>query len=152
MAETSEKTVADELREAAARAREHLLPHVIAVAIPQTAIVTICVEHQEQWETVCRNCISFDVRHRELASLLAILFNAREPLASWLEKTAHDFDVEVEEHRPDCCGDAHEESGLLHLDGCGDWVTVYRDHGGAPCGCFAHALAVARVLNGGAPR
>ncbi|MER6575784.1 hypothetical protein [Nonomuraea sp. NPDC001023] len=127
MADTkTEKTVAEELREAAARAREHLLPHVIAVVIPQTAIVTICVDHKEPWETVCRNCISFDARHRELANLLAALFNAREPLASWLEETAEKFDDEVR--------------GRLH-DTCDGAI-------GEDCYCFREPLAVARVLNG----
>jgi hypothetical protein len=137
----TEKTVADELREAAARCRE-----AGAAASPppwRRDGMTIATG----WDTAALAYNGVDAAWIALASPALA-----EPLAAWLEQAAHDFDVEVEEHRPDCCGDVHEEPGLLHMDGCGGWVTVYRDHGGVPCGCFDHALAVARVLNGTTPQ
>jgi hypothetical protein len=87
MADTRTETPADEMREAAARAREHLLPAVTARLIEHTAVVVICGNHDEPAE-ICRNCHYFDVQDRVLAWLVATLINARDLLASWLETEA----------------------------------------------------------------
>jgi hypothetical protein len=126
MPEIKTETSADEMRTASARAREHLLPAVTARVVERdTSVVVICGHHDEPAE-ICRNCHYFDVQDRVLARLVATLINAREPLASWLEKTSHIVDSfrlpSHPEHEPcddPCCYTAH------------------------------HALAVARVLNGG---
>ncbi|MFI7448133.1 hypothetical protein ACIBQX_11600 [Nonomuraea sp. NPDC049714] len=81
------ETPADEMREAAARAREHLLPAVTARVIEHTAVVVICGDHDEPAE-ICRNCHYFDVQDRVLARLVVTLINARDLLASWLETEA----------------------------------------------------------------
>ncbi|WP_433520097.1 hypothetical protein ACQP2T_63895 (plasmid) [Nonomuraea sp. CA-143628] len=153
MADTSEKTIADELREAAARAREHLLSHVTAEVLPQTAIVTLCGNHEES-EAICRNCVHFDARDRVLARLIATLLNAREALASWLEATAERIDNEARWHEAMLtCGDGtHRRSGFVHSGSveCGRWLAAGHDRiacGWSACHCFDHALAVARVLN-----
>jgi hypothetical protein len=125
MADISEKTITDELREAAARAREDLVPAAEAHPIPGSPIVAVCGNHVGI-SAICDNCVHFDARDMVLARLIVVLINAREPLASWLEKTAHIVDSfrlpSHPEHEPcddPCCYTAH------------------------------HALAVARVLNGG---
>ncbi|TYB69687.1 hypothetical protein FXF51_05870 [Nonomuraea sp. PA05] len=150
MADTTEKTIASELREAAARAREHLLSHVVAEVLPQTAIVVLCGSVHEESAVTCRNCVLFDVKDRVLARLVATLINAREPLASWLEQVAEVFDKEVICDQPECpaCGDGcHVDHGtlLVHDGGCGG---VLLDVGEDRCSCFAGGMAVARVLNG----
>jgi hypothetical protein len=135
MAETkTEKTVAEELREAAARAREHLLSQVTAEVLPQTAIVTLCGNHEES-EAICRNCAHFDVRDRVLARIVAALINAREPLASWLEQYARWADDSIFVYDEESDIPVHES------DYCDGEI-------GKGCQCFAHPLAVARVLNG----
>jgi hypothetical protein len=120
MADARTETPADEMREAAARAREDLLPAVTARVIEHTAVVVICGNHDEPAE-ICRNCHYFDVQDRVLARLVATLINAREPLASLLN------------HMADIAAYAAER-GLRN----------------AAAGQVAHTLAVARVLNGGA--
>lgn len=72
------------------------------------------------------------------------------PLAALLEKAAGDLDREVTEETPDCCEETHDKPGLYHFDGCGDWLTVYRGHGGLDggCRCWDLALAVARAILG----
>ncbi|MER7361875.1 hypothetical protein [Nonomuraea wenchangensis] len=150
MADTTEKTLADELREAAARAREHLVPSVTAWVLPQSALVVLCGSH-EAAEEMCRNCMHFSARDRVLARLVAALINAREPLASWLEQVAEEFGREVITDTPECpnCGEgcAGHDDALVHDDGCGNWLAD-ADAPGLRCECFDPALAVARLLNG----
>ncbi|MGA4989934.1 hypothetical protein [Nonomuraea bangladeshensis] len=134
MAETTEKTIAVELREAAARVREHLVPAVKAWVLPQSALVVLCGDH-EAAEEMCRNCLHFSARDRVLARLVASLLNAREPLASWLEQNAR-----------------WAADSILVEDGGGD--APFHDSDfcdgeiGKNCQCFDHPLAVARALNG----
>jgi len=135
VADTTEKTIANELREAAARAREHLLAAVTARVLKRdTAIVAICGNHDEPAE-ICRNCHSFDVRDRVLARLVATLINAREPLASWLESAAW----VAREHPQD-----PNYAGLPDTKFC----TTCNDEETACVSYVAGALAVARALNG----
>jgi hypothetical protein len=122
MPDTKTETPADEMRTAAARAREHLLPAVTARVVERdTSVVVICGNHDEPAE-ICRNCHYFDVQDRVLARLVATLINAREPLASLLD------------HMADIAAYAAER-GLRN----------------AAAGQVAHTLAVARALNGGKP-
>lgn len=153
---TPEKTIADELREAAARSREHLLPEVVAEVLPHTALVVLCSKVHEESEGTCRDCLMFDVRDVVLARLVATLLNAREPLGAWLEKTAEDFEGSTSEDTPECpnctagtypCGG--HGTWLFHEGGCGG---VINSGSSEDCACFATPLAVARVINGTTPQ
>ncbi|MFD1546951.1 hypothetical protein [Nonomuraea guangzhouensis] len=157
MVDTDEKTIAEELREAAARSREHLLPHVVAEVLPQTAIVVLCGSIHDESAVTCRNCVLFDVKDRVLARLVAALLNAREPLASWLEQAAKDYEEEVYQeegacHRgvcePGCPG--HEQVAVC--DRCGNLLAPASPRQGPPCPCWTAPLAVARIVNGSAPQ
>lgn len=65
-----------------------------------------------------------------------------EPLASWLEKTAKDYESEV------LLKTSGRDRRLPFCDRCGLWlVKVCADQ--ELCSCWVGALAVARVLNGG---
>jgi len=68
-----------------------------------------------------------------------------EPLASWLKQTASDYEVEV---NPRVSG---RDRTQPFCDRCGLWlVQVCTDQ--ELCSCWDDALAVARVVNGGASR
>jgi hypothetical protein len=138
MPEIKTEAPADEMRTAAARAREHLLPAVTARVVERdTSVVVICGNHDEPAE-ICRNCHYFDVQDRVLARLVATLINAREPLASWLESAAR----VAREHPQD-----PDYAGLPDTKFC----TACNDEE-TTCVAFVDgALAVARVLNGGKP-
>lgn len=153
----TEKTVAAELREAAARAREHLLPAVTARVLKRdTAILAICGNHDEAAE-ICRNCHYLDVRDRVLARLMAMLINAREPLASWLEKTAQDVAKAVYQDeicsipggsQGHCEADCPGHDPVLVCDECGNLLAPTGPKQGDRCRCWDTALATARVING----
>lgn len=67
-----------------------------------------------------------------------------EPLAAWLEDTATNYSTSTDEIECPNCGEAgacnHPAEGVF-CDGCLEPV---------PCKCIANALAVARVILGGA--
>ncbi|MBN6054555.1 hypothetical protein JYK22_21615, partial [Nonomuraea sp. RK-328] len=130
----TQTTVAAELREAAARARERLVPAATARVLQQSAIVAICGNHDDP-ALICRNCVYFDAGDRGLARMVAMLINAREPLAAWLESAAR----VAREHPQD-----PDYAGLPDFrfcDTCRDEET--------DCVAFVDgALAVARALNG----
>ncbi|HEY9375005.1 hypothetical protein [Streptomyces sp.] len=140
------KTVSDELREAAARAREHLLPHVIAEVLPETAIVALCGSIHEESAVMCRNCVMFDVKDRVLARLVVTLLNAREPLASWLEDAERRYETAMEEIECTACGEAGACTHPAEAEFCQGCEEP------TPCRCITPALAVARVLNGTTPQ
>ena len=75
-----------------------------------------------------------------------------EPLASWLEESAKIFDREVLMDSPECpnCGEgcSGHPDALVHDEGCGNWLAD--EDADLRCKCFDRALAVARVLNGSA--
>lgn len=102
--DTTTTTPADELREAGARAREHLLPAVTARVLKDTALVVICGNHEPSAGT-CVRCQLFDVQDRVLARLVATLINAREPLAALLD----DIAGEAERHAAHGMGNAQDE-------------------------------------------
>lgn len=139
MAETTEKTLASELREAAAKVRR------LAKAAPPgpwgingpwywevthyEQDVTSCIVTEPGSEPVAVLAPPHN-RHADAEQAGPWIRMANpllaEPLASWLEKTAEKFDDEVD--------------GRLH-DTCDGAI-------GQDCYCFREALAVARVLNG----
>lgn len=137
MADTkTEKTVAEELRAGAARARETFTPAATARVVHRTR-VAICGSHTKNPTLVCHGCAYFDTEDPVLARLLVALLNAREPLASWLE--------EYVRWANDSITDYEEGNGPVHeSDYCDGEI-------GKNCRCFDRALAVARVLNSGAP-
>ncbi|MFI7644100.1 hypothetical protein [Nonomuraea sp. NPDC049400] len=146
MADTSEKTIADELREAAAKLREKAenAPHgpwhwegtypqrisnAAAIVVADTFTGPEVPPYGAEWITLVSP---------ELA----------EPLASWLEKAAKDFDDETYEDAIECpaCGDGcYKDHGTFRAhSSCGGVVGSDAER----CPCFDEALAVARFLNG----
>lgn len=165
MAEPTEKTIADELREAAARLRETAKdapPGPWGVNGPWWWEVT----HHEQDIT---SCIVTEPGNEPVA-VLAPPYNRHpaaekagpwirlvnpllaEPLASWLERVAEEFGREVIEDTPECpnCGEgcSGHDDALVHDEGCGLWLAD--EDADERCKCFDAPLAVARVLNGAA--
>ncbi|MFI7691742.1 hypothetical protein ACIBQ6_21925 [Nonomuraea sp. NPDC049655] len=152
MADTkTEKTVADELREAAAKLRETAKaapPGPWGVNGPWWWEVT----HYEQDVT---SCIVTDPGNEPIA-VLAPPYNRHadaekaapwirlvnpllaEPLASWLEEYARWAKDSIFVY------DEEEDTPVHESDHCDGVI-------GESCQCFAHPLAVARVLNGTAP-
>ncbi|SET50975.1 hypothetical protein [Nonomuraea wenchangensis] len=128
---TTEKTLAGELREAAARLRES---GGNALAGPWESLDN--GDRLVAWRNVPGTDFDDDFEYvldepleKETAEWMALVNPLlAEPLASWLEKTAKKFDDEVR--------------GRLH-DTCDGAI-------GEDCYCFREALAVARVLNGSA--
>lgn len=140
MADTkTEKTVAEELREAAARLRR--------VSAGTTEGRWVCGQLEEQKDFSKQVAVSTEdalvaeinlgvrdsawryMRDRAVrdGQWIALTSPAlAEPLASWLETTAARFDDEVDGHLHDTC------DGAIGQD----------------CYCFREVLAVARVLNG----
>jgi hypothetical protein len=83
----------------------------------------------------------------------SLLRQLADPMADWLEKTAKDFSEQVIEDELECsnCDTSWPCGGhprvLIHDDGCGGCIETGSSE---DCRCFDRALAVARVLNGGA--
>lgn len=160
MADTTEKTIAEELREAAARAREGLVLAAEAHSIPGSPIVAVCGNHVGI-SAICDNCVHFDARDMVLARLIVVLINAREPLASWLYLAAGRYDEDVYEdeigcnpggtHGDFCEADCPGHKPVAICDRCGNRVGPDAPEG-SRCGCWDKALAVARVLNGTKPQ
>jgi hypothetical protein len=133
MADTkTEQAIADELREAAARLRSSKIDLATIEGLPEVVRVggvplARCVK--------C-DCVARVEGEAVYQLLIVALLNAREPLASWLEEYVRwakdSIFVEDEEGDPP----VHES------DYCDGEI-------GKGCQCFAHPLAVARVLNGG---
>lgn len=142
MADTkTEKTVADELREAATKLRQ------AAEHVPggEWTLHEDLIDHGNSCESAIltdardgmdRLILSGDWDSEGLAAmgLLVTLHGVAEPLASWLESAAvwHDETTVV----------LTDPNHVLH-HACGGVA-------GEDCACFAHPLAVARVLNGSA--
>jgi len=164
MPDTTEKTIADELREAVARLRETAKDAPSGswgVNGPwwwdrgdQPANATSCIVTEPGNEPVAVLAPPYNPHPAaEKAGPWIRLVNPllAEPLASWLEQAAEEFDREVITDTPECpnCGEGcvgHDDA-LVHDDGCGNWLAD-ADVPGLRCECFDRPLAVARVLNG----
>jgi hypothetical protein len=141
MADTTEKTIAAELREAASRLRTA----GSAASKPPWRRDGMAIATGSGIAALAYNGVDAD--------WIALASPAlAEPLASWLEEEAElaEESSEVQEWH---YGD-HKEALLMHLasrDGCGGVMNGSTDDFPPRplCGCFRHPLAVARVLNGG---
>lgn len=147
VADTTEKAIADEMREAAALLRETA---ITAIAGPWASLDggdrLVAWRTGDNFEYVVDEPI--DGATAEWMALVNPLL--AEPLAAWLEKAAKDFDEQVISEQGECpaCGDgcyADHGTYLVHDGGC---CGVLLEVGEDRCQCFALPLAVARVLNG----
>lgn len=143
----SEKTLSDELREAAAKLRETVKdapPGPWGVNGPwwwdvsrHEQDVTSCIVTDPGNEPVAVLAPPYN-RHsgaEKAAPWIALASPAlAEPLASWLEKAAAWYDETTGIQEPD---------GQVWHTACWQFVGV-----GQGCTCFTNPLAVARVLNG----
>lgn len=176
MSETKIETVADELRQAATLLRKRGAeatpgPWTRPLNTRWKATVRAALPEGEQGEwrdgidpdtgqrelcTVVKVQIWSDGRHyrkrsgRDLEWIALMDPEVAEPLASWLESEAARYSRDV--YLEDVCCNSLDQceplcSGYARApihDGCGCLVGVGEDR----CGCFDHALAVARALNG----
>jgi hypothetical protein len=169
----TEKTVAEELREAAARLRR--------VATGTTEGRWVCGRLEEQEDFSQQVAVSAE--HALVAEINLRLADASwrymraravrdgqwialaspalaEPLASWLDLAAGRYDEDVYEdeigcnpggtHGDFCEADCPGHKPVAICDRCGNRVGPDAPEG-SRCGCWDKALAVARVLNGTSP-
>ncbi|KAB8186919.1 hypothetical protein FH608_046370 [Nonomuraea phyllanthi] len=160
----TEKTIGDELRETAAKLRRVSAGTTegrwvcgqmeeredystqVAVSAEHTLVAEINLSTRDSAWRYMRDQAVRDGQWIALASPALA-----EPLASWLEQAAEEFDREVITDTPECpnCGEgcAGHPDALVHDEGCGNWLAD-ADAPGLRCECFDRPLAVARVLNG----
>lgn len=156
----AEQNISEVLRAAAAKLRASL-PHCLAAATTRLIqsdseaidAVAWCEKPDHEPYTECDHCHVVETHHLELAVLVVALYQAREPLAAWLERAAAQWADDTYLDKPE------------HTDGCGPGWSMCKGHAqerfcdrcGNPlatgahsdrCTCWDAALAVARALNG----
>ncbi|MGV9588186.1 hypothetical protein [Streptomyces tendae] len=156
-AETTKVSLDTELRNAAAKLRKHVKhatdgPWVTSsVWSPRATSTSAVYSHAHPAGSVDSEVVASGriksgyggIRQPWNAEYIALMQPAvGAALAEWLEQAGENYETEVD--TPDCpnCGEGcggHDPLGFCTT--CGD---------GAPCRCIAKALAVARLINGGA--